>query len=165
MSPIDFAATTLLMVPLAWTVASDAGTFRIPNRIPLMVAGLFAAHVLAAWPATDLIGAFTVGAACLAVGFAVYAFGWFGAGDAKLFAALGLWAGPAHIVDLVLITSMAGAVMALSVVAEHTVRSRLALVAGAWITPCSTPLRDRRLPYGIAIAAGGVFLVSQLIGG
>lgn len=165
MSPIDFAATSLLMVPLAWAVASDAGTFRIPNRIPMMVAGLFAAHALAAWPAIDLAGAFAVGAGCLAAGFAVYAFGWFGAGDAKLFAALGLWAGPALIADLILITSMAGAIMALLVMTHHMARSQLAMIAGAWVAPCSTPLRDRRLPYGIAIAAGGVYLATRLIGG
>ena len=165
MSPIDFAATCLLMVPLAWAVASDAGTFRIPNRIPLMVAGLFVAHALAAWPAIDLAGSIAVGAGCLTAGFVVYAFGWFGAGDAKLFAALGLWAGTTYFADLVLITSMVGALMALSVLGHHMIRLRLSVVAGAWFAPCSTPLRDRRLPYGIAIAAGGVYLVSRLIGG
>ncbi len=165
MSPIDFAATSLLMVPLAWAVASDSSTFRIPNRIPLIVVGLFVAHALAAWPAIDLAGAVTVGATCLVAGFAVYAFSWFGAGDVKLFAALGLWAGPAYIADLVLITSMTGALMAFSVATPHLVRSGLSSIAGGLVAPCSTPLRDRRLPYGVAIAAGGVYLTTRLISG
>lgn len=165
MPSIDPTVACLLMFPLAWAVASDAGSFRIPNRIPLMVMGLFVAYVLAAWPVVDLTGALVVGAICLTAGFAVYAFGWFGAGDVKLFAALGLWAGPTHVADLVLVTSLTGALMALSVVGTHVVRSRLTFVTSGMVTPCSTPLTDRRLPYGIAIAAGGVFLVMQLIGG
>ena len=72
---------------------------RIPNVIPLGLLGLFAGHALAG--ASGPLGALwvhlAIGAVLLSLGFALYLSGRFGAGDGKLIAVAGLWAGPADL--------------------------------------------------------------------
>jgi prepilin peptidase CpaA len=88
-----------------------------------------------------------------AVGVAAFAIGILGGGDVKLLAAVGLFAGPAGILDLLLVTALAGGLLG------------IASLAGAPIGPVSTEgeaaLR-RRLPYGPAIAVGGLWVASRL---
>lgn len=80
----------------------------------------------------------------LAVGAALWRLGLFGAGDAKLLAALGAWTGPFSVLPLVLMTLLAGGVLATA-----------ALAAQAWKRRALRPL-----PYSLALAAG----VSALVG-
>jgi len=80
----------------AASVVCDLRSRRIPNTIPLALLGLFA--VYAATGKTGLPGGvwihLALGAVLLAVGFALYLTGRFGAGDSKLMAVAGMWIGP-----------------------------------------------------------------------
>lgn len=81
----------------AAAAASDLRRREVPNAIPLLLAALFALHVLTG--AASLPGSWwahlAVGTGFLVAGFALYLTGGFGGGDAKLMAVGGLWAGPA----------------------------------------------------------------------
>lgn len=81
------------------SITSDLRSRRIPNAIPLALLGLFAGYAFtgAAGPAESLWKNLVIGALLLGVGFVFYLGGRFGAGDAKLIAVAGLWAGPADV--------------------------------------------------------------------
>ena len=77
----------------------DLRSRRIPNAIPLGLLGLFAGYVLAggSGPSGALGVHLAIGAVLLAIGFILHLGGRFGAGDGKLIAVAGLWAGPADL--------------------------------------------------------------------
>lgn len=144
-----------LLIAAAW---QDLRTLHIGNGLSIAVAALFVG-----WAVLGLIvGSFTLqafglsiacGAGLFAVGAAAFAAGILGGGDVKLLGAVGLFAGPAGIIDLMLVTAVAGGLLG------------LAVLAGAPLGPASIPgeaaLR-RSLPYGPAIAAGGLWVASRL---
>ena len=80
----------------AASLVCDLRRRRIPNAIPLALLGLFAGHALADGfgPSGGWRAHLAIGAVLLAIGFALYLGGRFGAGDGKLIAVAGLWAGP-----------------------------------------------------------------------
>ena len=148
-----------LLLVAAWR---DLRTLRIGNELSLGIAALFGVWAVAGWLAGELSPLFLgTSVACAAglfgVGAVAFANGMIGGGDVKLLAAVGLFAGPAHVVDFMLVTALVGGVLG------------LALLAGAPIRPVSSrgdaTLRNRlrsRVPYGPAIAAGGLWVAMRL---
>jgi prepilin peptidase CpaA len=116
---------------------------RIPNWLvlPFMVAGLIVPAWLHGWHglAQSLEG--------FALGAVIYGFlsliGGMGMGDVKLVAAIGAWIGPEQLAIALLLTAMAGGLMALG----------FAIVGGfkgeVW--------KSRKIPYAPAIAIGTMF--------
>jgi prepilin peptidase CpaA len=93
------------------------------------------------------------GGIALALGMVAFARGWVGGGDAKLLAAVALWAGTDLLLPLLVVTSAFGAVLALSLLWMRQL---------AWpgCLPALAP--GAPIPYGVAIAAGAVWLVPHL---
>lgn len=128
---------------------SDLRWRRIPDRFAVGLAGLGLLRLTVALatgvglgPAiTDVIAA----AALFAAGALLFRFGLFGGGDVKLMAAGALWLGASELFPYLFATALAGGLLALC----FLVRRRL-----------PRPVGDRRpaevLPYGVAIAAGGI---------
>ncbi|MBX6320794.1 MAG: prepilin peptidase [Rhodospirillaceae bacterium] len=167
---VDLAALLGLVALLIAAAVSDTRRLVVPNRYCLSIALLYAVHVLAARGTVDWRGGLTVGAASLAVGFVLFLLRLFGGGDAKLFAATSLWAGPALLPELVFGTAVAGAVLAFAYLMQRRVRAVAApAAADAAAAPQASPEPDRRwqrtLPYGVAIAAGGVEIAVMLFVG
>jgi prepilin peptidase CpaA len=142
------AAFTIAAVGLfAAAALTDSRSRRIPNVLPagLALLGLarigvgLAAGASAVAVAADLAAAATVFAAG-AVGFR---FGLFGGGDAKLLAAGALWLGAAALGPFLLTTVLAGGVLAAGFLVAGLLSRRGAAAS---------------LPYGIAIAAGGILV-------
>ena len=149
----------VLLLVAAWR---DFHTLRIANGLPLTVAALY---VL--WATLGLLaGTITLGGLAAAIGCAsalflagtvAFALGMMGGGDIKLAAAVALFAGPALVFEFVLIVAVAGGILGLGVLAG--------LPLG--VTPAAGPATSRnrlnsRVPYGPAIAAGGLWLVATL---
>lgn len=84
---------------LAAAVVCDLRVRRIPNAVPVALSGLFALQVAIVGhrDVAPVWAHVAVGAVLLAVGFALFQIGAFGAGDGKLMAAAGLWVGPAGV--------------------------------------------------------------------
>ena len=78
---------------------TDLRSRTVPNAIPFSLITLFAIHAstVPAGPAAPYWAHLAIGALLLVTGFALYCTGGFGAGDAKLAAAAGLWVGPADL--------------------------------------------------------------------
>ena len=106
-------------------------------------------------------GALGVSGLVLAMGFALYSFRWFGAGDVKFLAAVAMWAGPAHILTLWLTTAIVGA--ALAMITATSFRFLLPyMAAGTRFDADMGRLMKLQIPYGVAIAAGGLVVAAQL---
>ena len=134
------------LVVAAW---SDWRLRRIPHwPVAILVAGWGVAAVAApaALGGTPLAGA-ACGAGALAVGAALWAPGWLGAGDVRLAAALALWFGPA---DLGLALIGAGVLMLAMLATAYALRGDLA---------------RRGLPVACALAAPAVTLLVQRAAG
>jgi prepilin peptidase CpaA len=141
-----------LMIVAAW---SDAIDYKIPNRLIVALLVLYPAFVLTAGRAIDWPLDIAVAVGILAVGLFLYGTGKFGAGDVKLIAATSLWAGTEHTLHFILLTGTAGGVVALA----YIVRMNF-----GWVVGQPTPSdKTKILPYGIAIAAGGLFVSAKLI--
>ena len=151
---LRYVVAAALTGVLVWAAVSDAIWRRIPNSSVLAVVALYAVWaVLAA-------GAGLVPApASLAIGFVLFNFKVWGGGDAKLFAAVALFAGFAHIYTLILVTALAGGLMAIVSLGSRPMRAMV-----IWNMKGKGDF-GRGIPYGVAIAAGGVVVIwGQLLG-
>jgi prepilin peptidase CpaA len=142
---------------------SDVKQLIIPNRYCIAIALLFPAYGLAAPQAVDWVGSALVGSIALAIGFLMFCKKWAGGGDVKLFAATALWAGPALIVPFVLYTGLAGGAIAGFLWLRHRLTS-----AGTPLTlpltPATREFYQQPMPYGVAIAVGGIYVAFTILG-
>ena len=130
---------------LAASMVCDVRRRRIPNAIPVALLALFLVHAMVGG-AESIRGLWmnlAIGAVLLAAGFALWLGGGFGAGDAKLIAVAGVWAGPSHLVYFLL--ALGGAAFALSLFA---------------LLPFEAARRVRReLPFALAIAPPAMVVI------
>jgi prepilin peptidase CpaA len=149
------AAACVILVTLA---VSDLRSRRLPNLGVAGFAGLylfeaaFTGSTRASLEAHAAAGALSLAAAAL-----LFRFGWLGGGDAKLAAAVFLWSGPACATLVLLVVSICGSFLGISVLAVGLMVRRDALggVAKrlAWVAP------KRGVPYGVALVLGGIVAV------
>jgi len=153
----------LLIFPALAIVAAlkDATSYTIPNWISLALIAAFvpaAAFSGASLPAIGLCLA--SGLCALLLGMGMFAAGWIGGGDAKLFAASVLWLGWPAAAPFMLVTGMAGGALTLGLL---TLRSGWfePVLAGspAWVRKLGAKGGD--IPYGVAIAVGALAAFPQ----
>ena len=149
---------------LLWAAISDVCSLTIPNRIVLAIGALYPAWVMVAWPTVDPVWGIVTGAAVLSLGFVTFVFNWFGGGDVKLLAAVALWAGPGAIIDIVLVMAIVGGAMALASWANLTLKRCAVTMRKSLVNDVVSP-GLQPIPYGAAIAGGGIYLVMQLYPG
>jgi len=135
----------LMLLAASWW---DLRTRTIPNQLNLAIALLaipfWWASGLGPWPDVAL----QVGVAALVFGLFTLAFalGAMGGGDVKLVAAIALWLPWQAVLGLLVIMSLAGGALTLAMAIRH----RLARNEG-----------KLEIPYGVAIAFGGMWLISE----
>jgi prepilin peptidase CpaA len=150
----QIALVGTLCVLLVWAAASDMHRYIIPNRISLSLLILYPGYAVTLSPA-EIGVATAIAAAVFLVGAALFSFGIMGGGDVKLLAATSLWAGGAYFPVFVMLTAAAGGVLALwwGPLIRWFFPS-VALAKAANGRPA--------IPYGVAIAAGGLFVAINL---
>lgn len=151
--------TALLMVFPALVILGGVGdlvSYRIPNWISLALATGFGLAAVAVGIPVSTVGLnLAVGAAALAAGVALFALGWIGGGDAKLFAAAALWIGWPGALSFMAVTGVAGGGLALVLLSLRAPALRPLVLAGpAWFTRLGEP--GESVPYGVAIAIGAL---------
>ena len=149
---------------LAWAAVSDLLTLTIPNRVSIGIVAIYPAWVIAMWPAVDPLMGLICGLGALVICFVLFTLNVMGGGDAKLLAAICLWAGPYHLAPVLLTTAVAGGILAIFVLGYLTLRSREFTIMNHVLASCQSSAR-KPIPYGIAIALGGVHLVYRLVTG
>lgn len=155
-------AEALLIVALPLLLAAAAGwdlaSFTIPNFINLAVIAIFPVFALAAGLPLTVVGFHLLaGFIGLAIGFALFALGYIGGGDAKLFAGIALWLGFADLMPYALLASVFGGLLTLILLVMRQWPLPEALARQPWILK----LHDTRsgVPYGVALAAGAFILL------
>lgn len=162
--PSALHTIVLMIFPLAVIVAAmrDVTSFTIPNWISLAAAALF---VPAAWVVGYTPAAFgacaLVGFLALLAGMGMFALGWIGGGDAKLFAACALWLGWPAVMPFVFWTALAGGGLAVMLLWSRRLAQPVVAGAPAWLGRLMTPGGD--VPYGLAIAAGALIAFPQTL--
>jgi prepilin peptidase CpaA len=140
----------LLAAAMLLAAIGDWRTRTIPNwlngTIALLAIPFWWSVGLSLWPGVAMqIGL----AAAVFMLFAIaFRFGAMGGGDVKMAAALALWLPFAGVVKLLVIMSIAGGVLTVAMLVAH----RMAKSAG-----------QPEIPYGIAIAFGGFWLIGERI--
>lgn len=152
----------LAVFPAALIIAAanDIYEFKIPNwiSIVLIVAYPVAGVGVGAAPQILLEG-FLIGAAALVIGFGFFAAKFFGGGDAKLFAATAPWIGAAALGSFLVTTAISGLFLTMILMAFRKTPVFPFYFQAPWLMRLHERKHD--LPYGVAIAAGGLFSFSQ----
>lgn len=155
------------VVLLGSAAVFDLWKFIIPNWISLALLGLFAAVAVFLPVKIDLLSHLGAMALMLVGTLLLYRLNWLGGGDLKLLTVVALWAGLEGLPTMVLSITIAGAALSLGLVA---LRRMIAGVLVLQTVPeCITKVPLPRLlvpgeyiPYGVAIAAGGIWLARGL---
>jgi prepilin peptidase CpaA len=134
----------------------DITSFTIPNWISLaLIAAFPVAAIMVGLPLSTIGWQLAVGALALVVGVAMYAAGWIGGGDAKLFAAAGLWLGWPAALPFAAFTAIAGGGLAMTLLGLRSASIRPFVPSGpAWFARLVEP--GENVPYGVAIAIGAL---------
>ena len=141
----------------------DLQTRRVPNWLTLGITALGVTLAAAHWTDQSIaaaLGGFAVGLLVMLPGHIV---GATGAGDVKLFAAVGTLLGPAGIAAAFVYTAIFGGALALTVAVirgrlNHTLQETATLVVtgGANVAQIERPSANNRFAYAPAIALGAL---------
>jgi len=160
----EAVALAILVAALLAAAISDIRRYLIPDRYAIAIALAYLVYA-ADHPLEQALWGLAAGVVAFVLCALLFAAGVFGGGDAKLFSATALWAGPSLAALFVLYTVLAGGALAL-----------------AWLTPirrmmpaapqraespesgaAGADLRSRfqqPTPYAAAIAAGGLYVAA-----
>jgi prepilin peptidase CpaA len=152
---IAFLAQTLLPFLVVVAGAHDFLTYRIPNWLNAIIALAFLPMaIMTGMPAEVMLWHGLAAVVILVVGFGLFSGGYIGGGDAKLLAAAGLWFGWPAVMPFLVLTAIAGGVLAIVMKFWGMVEIEREVRGTAWMKRWLSFKAD--LPYGVAIAAGGI---------
>jgi prepilin peptidase CpaA len=153
----DLLVLTVFPTLVVAAAVGDMLTMRIPNWLNALVAlSILPMAALAGMPLEVIQWHVLAGVVMLAAGFALFARGYIGGGDAKLMAAAALWVGWTSLLPFLLVTTLAGGVLAIVYKLWQLVRTEHEVRDFVWLRRVLRA--DLQLPYGIAIATGAVWV-------
>lgn len=147
------APPVLAMGTLGWCAIADLRTYTIPNWACAAVALLWAAF--AALTREPPLGPLIASLCILGLGAVLFFRGLMGGGDVKLLPAATLWAGPHGLAAFAIVAGLSGAAVALVILSPAR---RLLPAPPASLAAAADPLQ-RPMPFGVAIAAGGLWAI------
>lgn len=160
--PYVIAFLILAVFPAALLVAAanDLYEFKIPNWVSIVLICAFPAAGLAVGaPPRIVIEGLLLGAGALTLGFGLYAGRIVGGGDAKLLAAMTPWIGASALGGFLFLTAIAGLVLAVVMIAFRKMPVLPIYAHAPWLMELHARKKD--LPYGVALAVGGLLSFSQ----
>jgi prepilin peptidase CpaA len=160
---VEFMLLAGLAVLLCVAALGDVRSYRIPNTLNLTIAAMAIPYLIlnlwlreiAIWPQLILI------ACVFGIMLTLMLLNILGGGDAKLLLALAFWLPPQLYLDMLLYTAIAGGILSLVILTKQ--RFNPALPTTGMNGEAADSKRKQRIPYGVAIAAGAIIPVSQLI--
>lgn len=154
---VIYIVVLLCFVALLLAAAtSDVKNLTIPNRISAAIILLYPAHALSSPVTLDWAADLVVGAGFLVVGFGLFVWGRFGAGDVKLATGAALWSGIAFGAHFLAVMGVVGGLIATTMLVRQFLNKPVT-AEGADIDR-TTANRRQPMPYGVAIAAGGIYV-------
>ena len=147
----SYIIIAIWVATLAAAAISDLRAFRIPNFLPGVLILLFGVVQLVDSSTALPLENIAHFGGTLIIGMFLFSRGWIGGGDAKLYSSTALWFSANGVVPLLFFTTISGALLALLFIAARLTGLRK-----------NVPKQDRRIPYGLAIAAGGIITAAFL---
>ncbi len=161
---ILYGAFGLYILLLCIAAVFDTWKFIIPNGVTVALVVLFVATALLLPFEVDWLSHLGAAVAVFVGGSVLYAMGRLGAGDVKLLAAVALWAGFEHIVELLLYVTLAGGALALALIIVRRLLLGLRTAQPA-LGRARLPrvlLDGEAVPYALAIAPSSIYLGQSL---
>ncbi len=158
---LELAIMFVFPALMAFAAATDLFTMTIPNRVSIaLVAGFVCMAFITGlgWEAIALH--FGVGLAMLVICLGMFAMGWIGGGDAKLFAATSLWMGQEYIFDYALTAAILGGVLTIIIIALRAYPLPAGFASQSWLARLHNA--GEGVPYGIALAASGLIIYPKI---
>jgi prepilin peptidase CpaA len=156
----ELLVIVVLPALLALAAGWDLASFTIPNPLQWALVAAFVVFILVCGLSPAAVGGHLLaGFLGLTLGFTLFAFGYVGGGDAKLFAVIILWLGFHDLAAYALVASLMGGALTLLLLALRRLPLPAVLTRQAWLLK----LHDDRsgVPYGVALAAGLFFILPQ----
>jgi Flp pilus assembly protein protease CpaA len=170
-----------LLTLLVLAALTDLRERRIPNWLTAGTVALYPVYLVLSPVPTAWPGALGLALLIGVIGLALFARQLIGGGDVKLIAAISLWAGLEHFAVFALVTTLTGGALALAtlwlqrwnpLIQAHLAGFGMATAGHEGATRPDQPSASEpgaarplpaTLPYGIAIAVGGVAVVIELM--
>src|SRR5437764_4315964 len=143
---------------MAMAAFEDFRRFIIPNPLTIGLCVLWPLYFAAAPSLAAALAAVGCALAVFLVGAFLFARGYVGGGDVKLLSAAALWAGPAGIANLLLLTGIFGGALALLLLLPAGARI-VASIRAALGQAGTEGGTSRYVPYGVPIAIAAVIVV------
>jgi prepilin peptidase CpaA len=142
---------------------SDVKRLIIPNALCATIVALYAVYALSAPTPVSYGWAIGIALAVFAVGAGLFACNLVGGGDVKFLTAVALWAGPEHIASLLAIMGLAGGMIALVMIVARGEMTAFGFRILAFASGQRSAARGGvKVPYGAAIAVGGLYVAWRL---
>jgi len=153
---VELLTLTVFPAAMALAAASDLVTMKIPNWIHVALIAGFCILAVATGMDLAVLGQHAGTAAVMLVfGFAMFSMGWVGGGDAKLFAATGLWFGFSQMLLVyVIYAGLIGGAITILLLAFRKVPLHETALQQAWVGRLHSA--ESGVPYGIALAFSGL---------
>ncbi|EAU43364.1 type IV prepilin peptidase, cpaA [Fulvimarina pelagi HTCC2506] len=146
--------TTVFPLCMIFAAVSDIMTMTIPNRLCLLLALAFpVAALLSNMSTSDIAIHLGFGLAAFLLGFAMFAFGLVGGGDAKLLAATAFWIGPAGALPYLLVATGLGGLMAIGIIYARN----MAVPITGYVFADRLLSQNTGVPYGVALGIAGLY--------
>lgn len=142
--------------------AMDLFTMTIPNKISLVLIAAFllmAPFVGMGW--YQFAMHLSAGMVFLLVGFAMFAAGLLGGGDAKILAVAGLWLGFDHIAEYTLYAAILGGIVTFGLLFMRKIPVPLWMIHQDWFSRLY--YYKTGVPYGIALAGAALMVYPQTL--
>ena len=160
---VSFLVLGIFPVLLLSAALFDLTSYTIPNLLTGALFGFFVLFLLALALGEHAIGWSGMGlhllggATALIIGIAMFARGWIGGGDAKLFAAACLWLGWNAMYEYALVASLMGGALTIALLILRRLPLPPFLAAQPWLLRLAD--RDSGVPYGMALAFAAIFVL------
>lgn len=155
---------SILVTLLACAAAWDVMKLRIPNPIPAAIGALFVIPVVFGGAELDFWNHLAAFSVFLVIGWGVFALGFMGGGDVKLFASVALWIGVDLLVlHLVYVALLGLVLLAVLLPARHVtqvIKGQLRVAQGRALPEALLP--GEGIPYGVAISAATLLIMNKM---
>lgn len=156
------ALLTIFPLIVLYAALSDMFTMTITNRTTLLLAICFFPLAFAVGLGfEDIAWHLAAGILTLAIGIALFSFGFIGGGDAKLFAAISLWLGWGELYSFALLSALFGGGLTILILYMRRFLSDSAFIQNSPISMIMD--RSKGIPYGIALSAAGLMLYQESV--
>lgn len=150
---------------LIFAAIQDVREYRIPNEVIIALIAIYPVFYLTSSAEISLLWSVSISAVFFLIGLGLFSAGLMGGGDVKLIAVTGLWVGADMLIPFLFVMSMVGAAMSVFMLLLPLRLSVASLCMQMGLNGMQEKILADQVPYGVAIAAGGVFAACRMVGG